>query len=268
MAGRDPWGILWINQWSLPIGSPSAETVPTVITCNFLLCMGRSPLSSAAIRYPTIVVMFTTDGSIISLTENNCLRNITSCNIKEEARMYIRIFIFCSLIGYIISGLAPNTATSQYRKQCWSNSLAYIYGIRGRWVNSLAPSRWESNFKSVIFKLISQIDISSISYEIALGWIPQHLTDDKSTLVHVMAWCRQATGHYMSQCWHRYMPPCGVSRPQWVKANCQDLQDDRMFIGWWLKCLPAITSYQELLTPRNSHVALGLLPTHDRWKWL
>ena len=25
---------------------------------------------------------------------------------------------------------------------------------------------------------------------------------------------------------------------------------------------------QELITPRNSHVALGWLPTHNRWKWL
>ena len=28
-----------------------------------------------------------------------------------------------------------------------------------------------------------------------------YLTDDKSTLVQVMAWCRQATSHYLSQCW-------------------------------------------------------------------
>ena len=26
------------------------------------------------------------------------------------------------------------------------------------------------------------------------------LTDDKSTLVQVMAWCRQATSHYLNQC--------------------------------------------------------------------
>ena len=26
-------------------------------------------------------------------------------------------------------------------------------------------------------------------------------TDDKSTLVQVMAWCRQAASHYLSQCW-------------------------------------------------------------------
>ena len=42
------------------------------------------------------------------------------------------------------------------------------------------------------------------------------LTDDKSTLVQVMAWCRQATSHYLSQCWPRSMSPHGVTRPQWV----------------------------------------------------
>ena len=42
-------------------------------------------------------------------------------------------------------------------------------------------------------------------------------TDDKSTLVQVMAWCRQATSHYLSQCWPRYKPPYGVTRPHWVK---------------------------------------------------
>ena len=45
--------------------------------------------------------------------------------------------------------------------------------------------------------------------------MPQDLTDDKSTLVQVMAWCRQATSHYMKQCWLRSPTPYGVTRPQW-----------------------------------------------------
>ena len=45
------------------------------------------------------------------------------------------------------------------------------------------------------------------------------LTKDKSTLVQVMAWCRQATSHYLSQCWPRSLPPYGVTRPQWVKKK-------------------------------------------------
>ena len=46
--------------------------------------------------------------------------------------------------------------------------------------------------------------------------MPQDLTDDKSTLVQVMAWCRQAASHYLNQCWPRSPMPYGVTRPQWV----------------------------------------------------
>ena len=55
-----------------------------------------------------------------------------------------------------------------------------------------------------------------ISYEIALRWMPLNLSDEKSTLVQVMAWCRQATSHYLNQCWPRSPTPYGVIRPQWV----------------------------------------------------
>ena len=39
-----------------------------------------------------------------------------------------------------------------------------------------------------------------------------------STLVQVMAWSRQATSHYLTQCWPRFMLPYGVTRPQWVNS--------------------------------------------------
>ena len=44
--------------------------------------------------------------------------------------------------------------------------------------------------------------------------------DDQSPLVQVMAWCRKATSHYLSQCWPRFLSPYGVTRPQWVKILC------------------------------------------------
>ena len=55
------------------------------------------------------------------------------------------------------------------------------------------------------------------SYDNILRCMPQDLTDDKSTLFQVMAWCRQATSHYPNQCWLRSPMPYGVTRPQWVK---------------------------------------------------
>ena len=57
-----------------------------------------------------------------------------------------------------------------------------------------------------------------ISCKIALRRMLLDFTDDKSTLVQVMAWCRQATSHYLSQCWPRFMSPYGVTGPQWVKG--------------------------------------------------
>ena len=50
-------------------------------------------------------------------------------------------------------------------------------------------------------------------------WLLLDRPDDKSTLVQVMAWCRQATSHYLGQCWPRSISPYGVTRPQWVKYN-------------------------------------------------
>ena len=67
-------------------------------------------------------------------------------------------------------------------------------------------------FKYVIFRWILVID----SCEIALIWISLDFTHDQSTLVQVMAWCRQATSHYLSQCWPRSLSPFGVTRQEWV----------------------------------------------------
>ena len=54
---------------------------------------------------------------------------------------------------------------------------------------------------------------------VKLLWMSLDFTDDQSTLVQVMAWCRQATSHYLSHCWPRPLSPYGVTRPQWVKSQ-------------------------------------------------
>ena len=84
-------------------------------------------------------------------------------------------------------------------------------------INSLAPGKFEFNLRWVILKLILMIDCWVISCEIAVRWMSFDLTDDKSTLAPVMAWCIQATSHCLSQCWPRSMSPYGITRPQWVK---------------------------------------------------
>ena len=83
-------------------------------------------------------------------------------------------------------------------------------------INSLAPGEFEWNFRYVIFKRILVIDGWDVSCEITVIWMSLNFTDDQSTVVQVMAWCRQATRHYLSQCWPRSLSPYGV-KPHWVK---------------------------------------------------
>ena len=77
--------------------------------------------------------------------------------------------------------------------------------------------RGGNNFEIITLKLVYQIDILRNSYEIVLWRMPKHQIRDKSTLVQVMAWCHQATSHYLSQCWPSSLSPYGITRPQWVK---------------------------------------------------
>ena len=56
-----------------------------------------------------------------------------------------------------------------------------------------------------------------ISCEICLKWMSLDHTDDKSILVHIMAWWCKATSHYLSQCWPKSKSPYGITRLIWVK---------------------------------------------------
>ena len=109
--------------------------------------------------------------------------------------------------------------------------LEELMGNRGTdwYINSLASGKFEWNFRHVIFKQILVIDGWSISCETAQIWMSLDFNDDQSMLVQVMAWCRQATSNYMSQCWPRSLSPYGVTRPQWVKL---DLSEE-----WGLICV-------------------------------
>ena len=94
-----------------------------------------------------------------------------------------------------------------------SASLDFVWGIhRDRWIPST-----KGQLRGKMFPFDDVIMWPGMSCEIALAWMPQILTDDKSTLVLVMALCRQATSHYLSQYWLRSMSPYGITRPIWVE---------------------------------------------------
>ena len=109
--------------------------------------------------------------------------------------------------------LVTCVAPSHYLNQCW---------LIVNWTfNSLAPGKPGYHFKTVIFNLVFFIGIFTSSNDNPPRWMPCALTNDKSTLVQVMAWCHQATSHYLSQCWPSSMSPYGVTRPQYVKNKFQ-----------------------------------------------
>ena len=98
----------------------------------------------------------------------------------------------------------------------WNDIKRPSLELLSAYINSLAPWRPRCHFKTAIFNLVLLIGIFTSSNEKALWWMPNDLTDYKSTLVQVMAWCRQATSHYLSQCWPSSMSPYSVTSPQWV----------------------------------------------------
>ena len=49
--------------------------------------------------------------------------------------------------------------------------------------------------------------------------MPKNIFDEKVTFIQVMSWRRQATIHYLSQCWSRYLSPHGVTRLQWFNYD-------------------------------------------------
>ena len=68
--------------------------------------------------------------------------------------------------------------------------------------------------------------------------MPRDLTDDKSTLVQVMAWCHQATSHYLSQCWLSSLSSCGIARPQWVNLKYWAFVINQISVYFFLNCSP------------------------------
>ena len=74
-------------------------------------------------------------------------------------------------------------------------------------INSLACERCGCNLILVFYSHIKDrypkqfLKIASG----ALKWMAQDLSDDLWTLVQVLAWCHQATSHYLSQYWLRFM---------------------------------------------------------------
>ena len=81
------------------------------------------------------------------------------------------------------------------------------------------------------------------------------LTDNKSALVQVMARCRQATSHNLSQCWPRFMMPYGVTRQQWVNSwrqqgSCTSVT--QIYVIWYCPNQELMGRYKSSLVLQNA----------------
>ena len=128
-------------------------------------------------------------------------------------------------------------------------------------INSLSPAKLEWNFRHAIFKQILVIDGWGICCEIALIWMILDLTDDLSTLVRVMAWCRQASSHYLSQCWSRSLSSYGVTRPQWVKLKRLLRYVDSLVQDYTKSIAKALELLQSCIKPSGAMRKIAQLAT-------
>ena len=78
-------------------------------------------------------------------------------------------------------------------------------------------------------------------------WMSLDFTDDQSTLVQVMAWCRQATSHYLSQCCPSSQSPHCVTRPQCVlvrkSSGTETEWNKTAYTEWWNNVASMIVKY-------------------------
>ena len=115
---------------------------------------------------------------------------------------------------------------------CACATRNFTYLVRGQWfitapwikrVDVLTHWHLENfnflSFKWGIFKLILVTGGLGGSWLFAPRLRSLGLSDNESTLAQVMAWCHQATSHYPSQRWSRFMSPYGVTGPHCIQLS-------------------------------------------------
>ena len=125
-------------------------------------------------------------------------------------------------------------------------------------LNSLVPRRFEWNFRKVGFNVISVVDDWGISCEVAFRWMSPDITYDKSTLDQVMAWCRQGTSHFLSQCWPR-------SKQAYFKCRYISIY---IYYMWYIDMWLMTEAYLLKLNSDECHRTLLMISQQWFRKWL
>ena len=90
----------------------------------------------------------------------------------------------------------------------------HICVTRPQWVNTLRHGKYFSKH----FKCNYLNENVWLSIKISLKFVSDLPIDSRSALVQVMAWCCQATGHYLNQCWSRSPTPFDITRQKWFHS--------------------------------------------------
>ena len=77
----------------------------------------------------------------------------------------------------------------------------WLHLLHSVWLTHLPLDKMAAILADDIFKRIFLNENVSILVQISLKFVPKGPIDNKSALVQVMAWRRQATSHYLSQWW-------------------------------------------------------------------
>ena len=123
-----------------------------------------------------------------------------SQDLTDDRSTLVQVMVWC------------HQATSHYLRPCWFRSVSPYDVTRPQWVNSLTPGRCGSNFGSVISEHTVQIKLIFLR---CFLWCWAQLNAARPpwwTLMQAMAWCCQATRHYLTQCWISSMTSYGVTR--------------------------------------------------------
>ena len=109
------------------------------------------------------------------LEDNSVALENTWNSMEYHSQLKHFIIQLFNSIFYCINSTAQVTVLLSYDKR--GTTLTWLV-----WLNSLAPGKFEWNFRYVIFKQILVIDGWGIAWEIALIWTSLDFTRDQSTL--------------------------------------------------------------------------------------
>ena len=106
-----------------------------------------------------------------------------------------------------------------YMKSMHNKTVCIIDGTCSSCFNISASGRCKSYFQCVASDHVLWVKFMRNFCEIYLRWMPKITWDDKPTLAQFMAWCREATKLYLTECWSKSLSPYGAMGPQWVTST-------------------------------------------------